>query len=235
MRSVLIVGGTGGLGAPLAESFARDGATVTVTGATAAEIEQAKDNPLLEGVALHLLDVRSDESVALMFAARDRLDVLINAAGVGGGPTDFTPAGFSRTIDINLTGTARTCFAAKGLLEDSGGCIVNFGSVATVRGSALGPAYAASKAGVHMLTQSLAVAWAGRVRVNTIIPGYMATPMTEEWRNDPVRNQRVLSRTPAGRWGDPADLVGAVKFLTSDDAAYVNGVALPVDGGYLAG
>jgi NAD(P)-dependent dehydrogenase (short-subunit alcohol dehydrogenase family) len=231
-RTFLVTGGTGGLGGAIASAFAEEpGSTVVVTGATQGEVDAGKADPRLSGTRVELLDVRDDAAVAALIGSLDSLDVLVNAAGISSSPSDFTPEGFARTIDINLTGTARACFAAKDLLLASKGNIINFASIQSFRGTGTGPAYAASKAGVMLLTQSLAIAWGPDIRVNAIAPGFMDTPMTQNLINDPVRSARILGHTPAGRWGQPEDLVSGAKFLA--DSGFVNGHTLPIDGGYL--
>lgn len=233
-RTFAVIGGTGGLGGAIAAAYLREpGARVLVTGATEEEVSSAHLDPQLNGAEVEVLDVRDDDMVKRYFSTLSSLDVLVNAAGVAAGPADFTADGFARTVDINLSGTARACFAAHELLVSSHGTIINFASVMSFRGSATGPAYAASKGGVVQLTKSLATAWGADVTVNAIAPGFMATPLTENIRNDSVRNARIVDHTPAGRWGVPDDLVGAAQFLASASARFVNGVILPVDGGYL--
>lgn len=233
-RTFFITGGTGGLGGAVASAFADEpGATVIVTGATQAEVDAGKADPRLSKTRVELLDVRDDAAVNAMIGGLDRLDVLINAAGIGSSPADFTAEGFARTIDINLTGTARACFAAKELLHASKGNIINFASMQSFRGTGTGPAYAASKGGVMLLTQSLAIAWGPHVRVNAIAPGFMNTTISKMLQDDPVRNKRIVDHTPAARWGEPEDLVSGAKFLASPESGFVNGHTLPIDGGYL--
>ena len=233
-REILVIGGTGGLGSAVATGhLGVEGASVTVTGATQAEVETARADPRLAAARVVRLDVRDDEAVRTLVDGFDRLDVLVNAAGIAASPTDFTVEGFERSIDINVHGTMRACFAAHRLLEASEGSILNFASMMSFRGSATGPAYAAGKGAILQLTASLAAAWAPRVRVNAIAPGFMDTPLTKNIQADTARNERLMGRVPAGRWGDPEDLVSAALFLTAASSRFVTGVTLPVDGGYL--
>ncbi|WP_236791993.1 SDR family NAD(P)-dependent oxidoreductase [Amycolatopsis sp. GM8] len=235
VRTVLVVGGSGGIGGAIAQAFAgAPDTTVLATAATEAELEQARVDPRLAKVDLRLLDVRSDDGVGELMAGLGGLDVLVNAAGVPAGPKDFEIDGFVRTIEVNLVGTARTSYAAYPLLQAARGSVINLASVMSFRGSATGPAYAASKGGVVQLTKSLAAAWAPEVRVNAIAPGFIETPMTENLRADATRNSRILDRTPAGRWGKPDEIADAAMFLASAAASFVNGTVLTVDGGYLA-
>jgi NAD(P)-dependent dehydrogenase (short-subunit alcohol dehydrogenase family) len=111
---------------------------------------------------------------------------------------------------------------------------VNVASMLSFFGGGLAPAYSASKGGIAQLTKSLAIAWAPEgIRVNAIAPGWIATPLTQALQDDPARSQAILNRTPMARWGHPEDLAGPVQFLCSPQAAFVTGVVLPVDGGYL--
>jgi len=127
----------------------------------------------------------------------------------------------------------RMAVACRPALAKARGSIVNIASMHAIFGAPLSPAYAASKAGVVQLTKSLAVAWAeDGIRVNAIAPGWIETPMTIPARSDAGRNRAILERTPLGRWGTPADLVGPALFLASDAARFITGALLPVDGGY---
>jgi NAD(P)-dependent dehydrogenase (short-subunit alcohol dehydrogenase family) len=233
-RNVLISGGTSGIGAGIAAAFARQGDRVTVTGATEAEATAARARPELAGVAVQVLDVRDGDAVKAAVAACETLDVVINCAGIIGRGVEHDPEAFARTVDINLTGTMRVCAAARPKLAARRGCIVNTASMLSFFGGGLVPGYSASKGGVAQLTKSLAIAYAADgIRVNAVAPGWIATPLTQALQDDPARSGPILARTPMGRWGTPADVAGPVLFLASPAAAFVTGVILPVDGGYL--
>jgi NAD(P)-dependent dehydrogenase (short-subunit alcohol dehydrogenase family) len=233
-RIALVSGGTGGIGAAIADALAVCGAVVTVTGATAAEAESARALPAFRCRDARALDVRDDAAVASLVADLPRLDILVNCAGVIRRGAEHDPAVFADVLDVNLTGTMRLCAAARPRLAQTAGCIVNTASVLAFFGGGLVPGYSASKGGVAQLTKSLAIAYAAdRIRVNAIAPGWVATPLTQALQDDPGRSAAILARTPLGRWGKPADIAGTVVFLCSPAASFVTGAIMPVDGGYL--
>jgi NAD(P)-dependent dehydrogenase (short-subunit alcohol dehydrogenase family) len=231
---VVVVGGTSGIGRGIAEAFAAAGSRVLATGATAAEVTRADEGSRSGNPAFAQLDVRRDDAVGAFFGALDRLDVLVNCAGIIRRGEEHDPRVFAQVLDINLNGSMRTCSAARGLLKASGGCIVNTASMLSFFGGGLVPGYSASKGGVAQLTKSLAIAYAtDGIRVNAVAPGWIATPLTQALQDDPARAAPILARTPLGRWGTPADVAGPVMFLCSPQAGFITGAVLPVDGGYL--
>lgn len=230
-RRVVVVGGTSGIGAAVAQRFAADGADVVAAGLNAA----AAPPELASLVRIVELDVRDEASLTDLFGEVGDVDVLVNAAGVIRRGVEFDPVVFAEVIGINLTATMRSCVAAKAGLARQRGCIVNVASMLSFFGGPLAPAYTASKGGIAALTRSLAVAWAtAGIRVNAVAPGWIVTELTGALRADAVQARRILDRTPMARWGNPADITGPVAFLAGPDAAFVTGVVLPVDGGYLA-
>jgi NAD(P)-dependent dehydrogenase (short-subunit alcohol dehydrogenase family) len=232
-KHVLVTGGTSGIGAGLARGFVEAGASVTIAGVNEAEIAAATADPVLKAADAQLLDVRDGAAVRKLVEGRDRLDVVVNCAGVIRRGDELDPEVFQSVIDVNLNGTMRVCAAARPLLAESGGAIVNLASMLSFFGGGLVPAYAASKGGIAQLTKSLAIAYAADgIRVNAIAPGWIATPLTTDLQNSADRSQVILDRTPLKRWGRPSDLLGGVLYLCSPAASFVTGTVLVIDGGY---
>jgi len=167
-----------------------------------------------------------------------RIDILVNNAGIirRAPALDYTVADWDEVININLRALFFLSQAAGRVMAAQGsGKIINVASMLSFQGGILVPSYTASKSAVAGLTRALANEWAPLgVNVNAIAPGYMATDNTAPLRADPVRSEAILARIPAGDWGTPDDLKGAVVYLASDAARYVHGAILPVDGGWLA-
>ncbi len=227
-KRAFVTGGTSGIGLAISEGFAESGYQVIAAGI--GELPKPRDR-----IEFRFLDVRDDASVTKALSGLDRLDVLINAAGIIRRNEELQPEIFDSVVDINLSGTMRTCTASRPLLAQSGGCIINTASMLSYFGGGIVPAYSASKGGVAQLTKSLAIAFAGDgIRVNAIAPGWIETPMTQSLRDDPKRNQAIIDRTPLKRWGNPAELIGPALFLASPSASFITGTVLNVDGGYAA-
>jgi NAD(P)-dependent dehydrogenase (short-subunit alcohol dehydrogenase family) len=227
-RVVLVTGAASGIGREIAERFAREGARVT-------GFDRAGE------VAIHG-DVRSpaevEAAVEQVVSAEGRIDVLVNSAGVREIGDVYTLATdeWDNVIAVNLSGTFYCCQAvARRMRETGGGAIVNISSVGGLIGLARRPAYTAAKHGIVGLTKSLArdLGPAG-IRVNAICPGMIRTPLTEQYFTEDAFEEGLQSVIPQGRAGTPADVADAALYLASDQSAYVNGIALTVDGGWLA-
>ena len=171
-----------------------------------------------------------------------RLDILVNNAGINirKSPQDYSLAEWHSVLNINLTSLFVCCQAAYPHLRAQngkrGGKIINIGSMMSIFGASFAAPYGASKGGVVQLTKSLAAAWAGdNIQVNAVLPGWIDTELTKGAREQVVGlHEKVLARTPAGRWGVPADLAGIAVFLASPASDFITGTAIPVDGGYSA-
>jgi len=239
-RVALVVGGSSGIGAGIAAGLAAVGAVVTVTGATQVEADRAREGATFAARDAVALDVRDDGAVRRVIGDLPRLDVLVNCAGIIRRGAEHDVAVFEEVLAVNLTGTMRCCALARDKLRMGagrpGGVIVNTASMLSFQGGAAVPGYSASKGGIAQLTKSLALAYASDgIRVNAVAPGWVRTPLTQTLQDDRARSAAILARTPLGRWAEPADIAGAVVFLASPAAAFVTGVVLPVDGGYLVG
>lgn len=231
-RHALVTGGTSGIGEAIARALAAYGATVTVTGRQSKSVEQWKNTDKMKAV---VLDVRDDSAIGNLIATFARLDIVVNSAGLVERAQEYEPDSFARVVDVNLNGSMRVAVAAHELLARQGGSIVNIASMLSFFGGAHAPAYSASKGGVVQLTKSLAIRYApDGIRVNAIAPGWIATKFNQVVQDDAERYANIKARTPMARWGRPDDIAGAALFLCSDAAAFITGVTLPVDGGYLA-
>ncbi len=233
-KQVLVVGGTSGIGAGIAGAFLQAGAQVALTGATPQDVAMGLQDASLKGAVIAQLDVRDDAAVVRQVSGCGRIDVLVNCAGMIRRGEELKPEVFAGVLDVNLNGTMRACAAAREALAATKGSIINIASMLSFFGGGLVPAYSASKGGVAQLTKSLAIAYADDgIRVNALAPGWIATRFTGALQEDAARSQAILARTPLKRWGTPQDVAGVALFLASPAAAFVTGVVLPVDGGYL--
>ena len=194
-KSVVVTGGTSGIGHSIADAFSRAGAKVVAAGLPSTD-------PSLANVETEIVDVADSQAIISLFEKLSEIHVLVNAAGIIRREEEFELDVFARVLDVNLTGVMRACMAAHPKLSADKGSIVNIASMLSFFGGPRAPAYSASKGGIAQLTRSLAVAWAADgIRVNAVAPGWIATPLTSALQNDTVRSDQLLARTPLGRWG----------------------------------
>ena len=231
-RTVVVTGGTSGIGAGIANVLCKE--DYDVISVTASEVELRRFDAQKE-IRSCLLDVTDGEAVNEFFDGLNHLYGLVNCAGIIRRNDEYDIDVFQQVIDVNLTGTMRCCLAAYPLLSQSKGSIVNMASMLSTFGGPLVPAYSASKGGIAQLTKALAGRWADDgIRVNAAAPGWIETELTQGLRDDQQRGEAILSRTPMHRWGQPKEVGHLVKWLLSEEASFVTGAIYPVDGGYLA-
>ncbi|UCP11641.1 SDR family oxidoreductase [Pseudomonas sp. MM213] len=228
-KVVLVSGGTSGIGQSTAEFFARHGAKVVAIGLGA---DETKVTP---GVDLDLREVNVTDDAALkkVIESLDRLDILVPAAGGTLGEREVEWEAFNQVLSVQLQAVYRLINLSYPLLAKQGGSIINIASMFSFFGGGKLVAYAAAKGGIVQLTKSLAEAYApDNIRVNAVAPGWIATPLLEKI-DDEAKRAKLLSRTPMKRFGTAEEVAKAIAFLASDAASFINGVVLPVDGGYL--
>lgn len=240
-KVALVTGGNGGIGLGMAKGLASLGARVMIAGRDAEKNKRALAmlGGKADSIAVDLADEAGARAVVDQTAQKfGRLDILINNAGINirKPPQDFTLEEWQRVLDINLTSLFVCCQAAYPHMKERGGKIINIGSMTSIFGASFAAPYGASKGAVMQLTKSLAVAWAAdRIQVNAVLPGWIDTELTETAREQVSGlHEKVVARTPAGRWGTPDDMAGIAMFLASPASDFVTGTAIPVDGGYAA-
>ena len=244
-KTALVTGGNGGIGLGMAQGLSAAGARVAISGRD--ERKSAAALALLGKNAFFLKGDISDEKTCRSIVDQaaeklGRLDILVNNAGINirKAPQDYALEEWKRVLDVNLTSAFVASQAAYPLLKRSaegksgGSKIVNIGSMMSIFGASFVAPYGASKGGIVQLTRALATAWArDNIQVNAVLPGWIDTDLTRNARNEVKGlHERVLARTPAGRWGTPADHAGIAVFLASAASDFITGTAIPVDGGY---
>jgi 2-deoxy-D-gluconate 3-dehydrogenase len=244
-RVAIVTGGNGGIGLAMAKGLASAGARVAIAARNRTKTEAAVAAIAAQGgeaLAVEADVTREDDCRRMVreVAARfGRVDVLINNAGTNDrkAPESYSLAEWNELLTVNLTSAFLCCNAVyPQMLAAGGGKIVNIGSMLSLFGSSFAAPYAAAKGGVVQLTKSLASSWARHnIQVNAVLPGWIDTDLTQAARRQVAGlNETVLARSPSGRWGKPSDLAGIAVFLASPASDFVNGTAIPADGGYAA-
>ena len=243
-RTALVTGASRGLGRAIAKRLAADGLHVILVARTAAELNAVTDEiraaqGSAEAVCADVTDrARATALAADLVKRHDVVDVLVNNAGgtVRQSPDDMPMETWDAILDLCLSAPFLwSRLFAPSMRRKRHGRIVNIGSVAGMRALSTGAAYATAKAGLQQLTRSLARAWGpDGVTVNCIAPWYVPTPLTQNVLGDPAYLEAVLACTPTGRLGRPGEIAAAVSFLAGDEAGWINGVTLPLDGGMTA-
>jgi 2-deoxy-D-gluconate 3-dehydrogenase len=242
-KVALVTGGNTGLGQGIALALAAAGADIASVARRASDDTVGKVQAMGRKAVSLQADLTSIEPVERILdeatAALGPVDILVNNAGIirRADAVDFSEQDWDDVMNVNLKVLFFLSQAtAKRMIADGrGGKIINTASMLSYQGGIRVPSYTASKSGVAGLTKLMANEWAGHgINANAIAPGYFATDNTQALQDDPVRSKEILGRIPAGRWGDPSDIGGAAVFLSSRASDYVQGITLPVDGGWLA-
>ncbi len=242
-RVAFVTGGNGGIGLGMAKGLAAAGATVVIAGRNESKAQKALSELRALGSKAHFaaLDVLDEAScrrtIAQVAERHGRLDILINNAGttVRKQPQDLSAEEWRQVMDTNLTGAFICAQAAyPHMVRGGGGKIINVGSMMSIFAAPYAAPYSASKGGIVQMGRALAIAWAkDNIQVNAILPGWIDTDLTRRAREQVAGlNERVLTRTPAARWGAPDDFAGIAVFLASPASDFVTGAAIPIDGGY---
>lgn len=241
-RKAIVTGAAQGLAYGMAEGLMENGAEVTIIDISPKTKEVAEEFEN-KGFKCHGVIANLGDRTALEDAFNESLekmgglDIIVNAAGVQKRhkSEEFPMEDWDFVMNINLTSVFHLCqLAARHYLKNGGGKIINIASMLSYFGGYTVPAYAASKGGVAQITKAFANEWADKnINVNALAPGYMATVMNTAIMNDENRNDEILKRIPAKRWGTPEDMKGPVVFLASKASDYLNGAIIAVDGGYL--
>jgi 2-deoxy-D-gluconate 3-dehydrogenase len=242
-RVAVVTGGNGGIGLGMARGLAQAGAAVVIAARNAAKSADAVKELEAKGAraAMVKVDVTSEAScrdlVQTTLDRFGRLDILVNNAGtnVRKQPQEYTLDEYRLVLETNLTSAFMCCQAAyPAMVRAGGGKVINIGSMMSIFVASFTAPYAASKGGIVQLTKALATAWArDNIQVNAVLPGWIDTDLTRKAREQVAGlHERVLARTPAGRWGTPDDHAGIAVFLASPASDFVTGTAIPVDGGY---
>ena len=242
-KKALVTGSGNGIGLGLAEGLLEAGATVVLSSLSDSAVRAAEEFRK-KGYDAHAVtgDLSSEADTRMVFEKSmellgGRMDILVNNAGAQHreATEDFSLEAFDYVMNVNIRNIfVISQLAGRHMLERGYGKIVNIASMQSFFGTPRTPAYAASKGGIAQLTKAMGNEWLSRgININAIAPGWIETQMIKPVMEDPVRSKEVMGRIPAGRWGKPSDLKGAVIFLSSAASDYLSGVILPVDGGFL--
>ena len=242
-KVAIITGGNGGIGLGMAKGLAQAGASIAVVGRNETKNATAVRNIKALGVDAMAVeaDVCDSEAVDTMIATVvdqwGAINILVNNAGINirKRPEDLSEDEWRSVLDTNLTSAficSKACYPE--MKKAGGGKILNNGSMLSLFGSPWGSAYGSSKGGIMQMTRSHATAWAAdNIQVNCYLPGWINTDLTVKAREDvPGLHEKVLARTPAGRWGEPDDLAGLAVYLSSPASDFLTGTAIPIDGGF---
>jgi len=242
-KVALVTGGNVGIGQGIALALADAGADIASVARRASDDTVGKVLAKGRRAISIQADLMSMEPIGRIIEEAEKglgpIDILINNAGIirRNDAVDFTEQDWDDVMNVNLK---TVFFLSQAMVKtmiagNRGGKIVNTASMLSYQGGIRVPSYTASKSGVAGLTKLMANEWAKHgINANAIAPGYFATDNTQALQDDPVRSKEILGRIPAGRWGDPSDIGGAAVFLSSSASDYVQGITLPVDGGWLA-
>lgn len=227
-KIAIVTGGGTGLGQACVKQLLADGFKVWSLGL---DVEERLDHADLKE---QQFDITDGAAIAALANEIDGVDALVNAAGIIlHDRREFTNDGFDKVMEVNFRGTQQLCFALENQLKDRRGAIVNFASMWSIFGSVGNPAYSASKGSIDSFTRALAASWGpAGVRTNAVAPGWVKTRMAVNAMNNPERAEPIMKRIPMARWGEPREVGQVVGFLVSPGASYINGVTLPIDGGY---
>jgi 2-dehydro-3-deoxy-D-gluconate 5-dehydrogenase len=238
----VITGGTKGIGKAISLALAQAGADIVVVSRTPNQEIEASIISLGRRYFHYAADLtKREETKAVIPSVTERMgdvNILVNSSGIcpRKPAKDFLESDWDATLEINLSASFLLAQGAGRIMLRKGkGKIINIASILSFQGGINIVAYSAAKHGIAGMTKALANEWAGRgINVNAIAPGYIATDFIDALMKDPDRSQKILGRTPAGRWGDPADIAGVAVFLASPASDYVHGTVFPVDGGWMA-
>lgn len=226
MKTAIVTGGGTGIGLATSKRLLEAGYRVVAGG-------MDHEDGLPAGLEFQRTDVTRSEDVARLVGAAGAVDLVVNCAGIIRQEREWRVEDFNAVMGVNLTAALAVATAALEPLKAARGAVVNVASMWSFFGARNAPAYGASKGGIVSLTRSMAVAWAPfGIRANAVAPGWVNTRLAAGAKNDPAREPQITARIPMGRWAEPAEVANVIFFLASDQASYVNGAILAVDGGY---